>query len=91
MSTTLSMNTTRQTLRAFVLENYLYGADAETLQDDESFLDGGIIDSTGVMELIAHIEGTFGITVEDHEMVPENLDSIDGLCRYLETKDAHIS
>lgn len=76
----------RERLRAFVLENYLYGAAPETLADDASFLETGIIDSTGVMELITYLEAEFGVTVEDAEMIPENLDTIDGLCRYLAAK-----
>lgn len=56
------------------------------LKDSTSFLDTGLIDSTGVLELVDFLEERFGITVEDSELVPENLDSLDNLCRYLEKK-----
>lgn len=55
--------------------------------DRTSFLDTGIIDSTGVLELVSFLEEQFDITVEDSELVPENLDSIDNLVRYLGTKN----
>jgi len=78
-------------LRAFIVENYLYGEEPSDLTDDTSFLDAGIIDSTGVMELILFLEQEFGISVGDTEMVPENLDSLDCLCRYLQGKGVDAS
>jgi acyl carrier protein len=56
------------------------------LEDDTSFLEEGIIDSTGVLELVGFIEEDFSITVEDEELVPENLDSINNVTTYLERK-----
>ena len=76
----------RETLRAFVLENFMFGAAPDTLDEDASFLDSGIIDSTGVMELVSFLEDRFGITVEDVELTPENLDSVSRLCAYLRAK-----
>ena len=72
-------------VRAFVTSNF-YVADPETLEDSASLLDGGIIDSTGVLEVIGFIEETFGFTVEDNEMLPENLDSIDHISTFIERK-----
>ena len=72
-------------VRAFVTSNF-YVADPETLEDSASLLDGGIIDSTGVLEVIGFIEETFGCTVEDNEMLPENLDSIDHIVKFIERK-----
>lgn len=72
-------------LREFVSENFLFRADAE-IDDNQSLLDSGVIDSTGVLELIAFIESTYGITIADDEIVPENLDSIDSMARYLARK-----
>ena len=58
----------------------------EDLVDDESMLEKGIIDSTGVLELVAFIESTFDIKVEDEELIPENLDSIKNIVSFLERK-----
>ncbi len=73
------------TLRAFVRENFLFGQDT-AFSDDDSFLGLGIIDSTGVLELVAFLEKQFEIHVADEELVPENLDSIQNLVRFVETK-----
>ena len=59
-------------IRHFIVENYLFDRD-NGFGEEESFLDRGILDSTGVMELIAFIEGRFGVKIEDHELLPENL------------------
>ena len=67
----------------FILENFLFG-DADPLADDGmSLLDGGIIDSVGVMELVAFLEQDFGIKVADEDLIPENLDSVDNLVNYV--------
>ena len=78
----------RQTIRSHVLQNYLFTDDQSVLADDESFLEKGFIDSTGVIELTHFLEDTFGIKVEDTEMLPENLDSIDFLVEFVERKRA---
>jgi len=75
----------KQELRKFVVDNYLFGRDV-SFSDDDSFLDKGIIDSTGVLELVSYLESTYGIEVKDEELLPENLDSINNLARYLEGK-----
>lgn len=72
-------------LRAFIQENFLYGQGAD-FADDDSFLEMGIIDSTGVLELVAYLEGRYGFTVEDDELVPENLDSIRNLEQFIDRK-----
>ena len=72
----------QQQLRRFVVDNFLYGR-ANELADDASFLDAGIIDSTGVLELISHLEQAYGVRMEDHELIPENLDSINNLAAFL--------
>jgi len=76
----------REKVYQFIQEMFLAGAGLENVQEDESFLENGIIDSTGVMELIAFLENTFGIKVEDEELIPENLDSINNVVAYLERK-----
>jgi acyl carrier protein len=77
----------RDKVRAFVTSNF-YVADPAKLQDAESLLDSGIIDSTGVLEVIGFIEDNFGLTVEDHEMLPENLDSIERIASFIQRKQA---
>jgi acyl carrier protein len=72
-------------IRNFVIEDFLFGDDQD-LERDTSFLESGIIDSTGILELVDYLEATFGITVADEELIPENLDSIDNVLRYLERK-----
>ena len=75
-------------IREYILENYLFTDDQSALADDDSFLDKGILDSTGILEVIYFLEEEFGIKVEDHEMVPENLDSVARIGRYLRGKQA---
>jgi acyl carrier protein len=75
----------KEQVRAFVTSNF-YVADPTALDDGASLLDRGIIDSTGVLEVIFFIEETFGITVEDSEMLPENLDSIERIANFISSK-----
>lgn len=79
------MQPIEQELRRFVIDNFLYGQDGR-LSNDASFLEEGIIDSTGVLELVSFLEEKYGIEVQDREMVPENLDSINRLAGFLERK-----
>ncbi len=74
-----------QRLRKFIEETFLAGS-FRTLADSDSFLDSGIIDSTGILELIAFLEGTYGIRVEDEDAIPDNLDSIERISAYLSRK-----
>ncbi|MFB9270027.1 acyl carrier protein [Bradyrhizobium erythrophlei] len=76
------LETYRTEIREFLLSNF-YVSDANALKADTSLLDQGVIDSTGVLEVIGFIEETFGITVEDVELLPENLDSIEGIAQYI--------
>jgi len=69
----------------FIVNNFLFG-DGSSLKNDTSFLENGIIDSTGILEVITFIEETFDIKVEDNELLPENLDSIDNLVRFIQIK-----
>jgi acyl carrier protein len=72
-------------LRQFVTTNF-YVADPGSLGDGDSLLDAGIVDSTGVLELIGFVEREYGITVEDNEILPENLDSISRLAAFVARK-----
>lgn len=75
----------RDQIRAFITSNF-YVADESSLVDDASLLDRGVIDSTGVLELVEFIETTFGVKVDDAEMVPENLDSIGRITAFVAGK-----
>ena len=79
------MSETRDKIRAFIMENFLFGND-QGLNDDISFLDEGIIDSTGILELVSFLEEEFSISVEDDDILPENLDSIKNVVAYLGRK-----
>lgn len=76
------MKPPKATVRAFVIENFLFG-EAGDLKDDTSFLDEGIIDSTGVLEMIEFLETTFNITIQDEEIIPENLDTLNNIEAFL--------
>ena len=75
-----------QKIRNYILENYLFTDDQSALSSGDSFMDKGIIDSTGIMEVIFFLEEQFGIHVEDDEMVPENLDSVNNIVSYISRK-----
>ena len=72
-------------INKFIIDNFLFGDD-NTVGNDASLLENGIIDSTGVLELISFLEETYEITIEDDEMIPENLDSIDNINQFLNKK-----
>ncbi|MCX8068734.1 MAG: acyl carrier protein [Anaerolineae bacterium] len=73
-------------IRRYILENFLFTDDETRLRDDASFLEEGIVDSTGVLELVMFVEETFGIEVPDEDILPENFDSVERLTQYVETK-----
>ena len=73
-------------IRSFILENILAGSRGATLDDNDSFLEKGIIDSTGILELVSFIEDEFKIQVRDEELVPDNFDSVSKLAGYVTTK-----
>lgn len=78
----------KDTLREFIFENFLVGLRKNELDDTDSFLEKGIIDSTGVLELVAFVEQAFGFEVEDEELLPDNFDSLNKLQAYIEQKSA---
>lgn len=80
------MSDIKKQIRSFVVERFLLGEDGVELTDDASFLETGVVDSTGVLEMVTYLEETFGIKVEDDELIPENLDSITNLSAYVERK-----
>jgi len=72
-------------VREFIVENFLFG-DGQQLQDDTSFMESGIIDSTGILELITFLEEKYEIKIEDDELIPENLDNLQNVARFVDRK-----
>ncbi len=72
--------------RNYIREAFLLGTGYVDLRDDASLLELGIIDSTGVLELMQFLTDTFGIKIEDEEILPENLDSLDNIGRFVVSK-----
>ena len=77
-------------IRDFIVDNFLFGDD-EGLTDQMSFLDSGIVDSTGILEIVNFLYEAFGVTVADEELLPENLDSIDKIAFYLSIRRQAIA
>lgn len=77
------MESVETSIRRYVLEAFLFTEDESQLSNNASFLEEGIVDSTGVLELVMFVEETFGITVKDEEVVPENFDSVERLARFV--------
>ena len=73
-------------IKQFVLRNYLFTEDDTALADGDSLIRNGIVDSTGMLELIAHLEETYSIKIENAEMIPANLDSIDSIGAFVAKK-----
>ena len=73
-------------VREFIKDNFMYRDDREALADAESLLEAGLIDSTGILELVAFIETEFRIQMADADIVPDNLDSVETIVRYIESK-----
>jgi acyl carrier protein len=76
----------RDRVHRFILENYLFTTDPAQLGLDDSLLGRGIVDSTGMLEIILFIEERCGVKVADHEMLPENLDSVNRIAAYVASK-----
>jgi acyl carrier protein len=74
-------------LRNYILENYFFNQ-VGTLGNADSLMELGVIDSTGVLELVSYLEEKYGIEVDAEELVPENLDSIDNLVKFVHRKVA---
>lgn len=83
---TETMADTRTAIRAFIIENFLFGDESQPLPDDMSLIDNDLVDSTGILELVGYIEKEFGFKVEDREIVPANLDSIARIVAYVDDK-----
>jgi len=80
------MQTIEQAIRAYIAKNLLFSSNGYPYADDVSFLEEGIVDSMGIMELVMFVGETFGITVEDEELVPDNFDSVSKVAAYIRRK-----
>jgi acyl carrier protein len=77
--------TIQERVRAFVLDNY-YVSDPASLADSDSLLETGVVDSTGMLEIILYIEAEFGIAVGDRDTTPQNLETISRIAAFVERK-----
>ncbi len=82
----MKMQEYKESVRQFITDNFLYGEGGDQLADDASFLEEGIIDSTGVLELITFLEDEFRLEIDDMELVPENLDSVNNVAGFILSK-----
>lgn len=85
------MRTTTDDIHQFIVENFLFGIEESPLSQNASFIDTGIIDSTGVLELISYLENQYEIEILDEEIIPANLDSVAKLVAFVERKRAEVS
>jgi acyl carrier protein len=79
-------DTTKDAIRAFIIDNFLFGDTSQEITDGMSLIENNLVDSTGVLELVFFLESNFGISVRDTEVVPENLDSIGAMAAFIESK-----
>jgi acyl carrier protein len=82
---TIEQSTIEQRLRVYLTEHILF-SDHFPYSDETSFLDSGIVDSMNVMEIVHHTEQAYGIRISDHEIVPDNFDSIQNIARFIRNK-----
>lgn len=75
----------QQDIRGFIVENFLFGEEGG-LEDDSSFIEQGIVDSTGIMQLVSYLQEQYRIAIEDEELIPDNLDSIKKVAAFIEEK-----
>jgi acyl carrier protein len=86
MPVTLDKNATERNVRDFIISNFLFGVDDGSLKREDSFLQNGVFDSSGVLELVAFLEQSYKIKVNDHELTAMNLDSIQNVAAYVGRK-----
>ncbi len=77
---------TAQQVREYVIDRFLFGQGGDRLTDDSSFLEQSLMDSTGVLEMVMFLEQRFGVKVQDHELIPENLDSVNRIAAFVARK-----
>jgi acyl carrier protein len=81
-----SQSNVKDMIKSFIYTQRMIGYRPDYLKDSDSLLEKGILDSTGVLELVEYLEENFGFSVEDQEMIPENLGSIDNIVTYVQKK-----
>ncbi|MDO8360176.1 MAG: acyl carrier protein [Devosia sp.] len=80
------MQNTASDIRAFIIENFLFGDTSQDLGDDVSLIEADLVDSTGILELVAFVETTYGIAIADADIVPANFDSIGRIATFVAAK-----
>ncbi|MHB2156411.1 acyl carrier protein [Calditrichota bacterium GD2] len=80
-----------QKVRNFIVDNFLFGDDSVTFSDDDSLSENGIIDSTGILGLVNFLESEFQLSIENEEITPENLDSINKIVQFIKMKIGQMS
>ena len=75
-----------ENIRTFVIENFIIDENPDQLENDQSFLESGIIDSTGILELVSFIEEHYSAKIEDEELIPDNLDSVNNVVKFINKK-----
>lgn len=83
----ISCSDIKEKVKTFIIENFLLGDISNNLNDDDSFFEKGIIDSTGVLELVSFVEKSFNVKFEDEELIPDNLDSLNKVADFILKKD----
>lgn len=75
-------------IRTFIIENFLFGDTSYDLGDDVSLIEADVVDSTGILELVSHVETTYRIDIKDAEIVPDNFDSIGRIAAFITTRNS---
>ncbi len=83
-----SNNNISRSVREFIVDNFLLGEEDEDFTNNRSFLESGVIDSMGILELITFVEDTYEMDIADDELVPENLDSVNRVTKFIQSKKA---
>jgi len=83
---TVNQEQVRRDVTAFIVENFLFGNVADAPRPETSFMETGLVDSTGILELVAHLESAYGVSVADDELIPENLDSVGSIAAFVVRK-----
>ena len=73
-------------IRAFIVENFLFGDTSYALEDHVSLIEADLVDSTGILELVSHVEATYRIDIHDADILPDNFDSIDKIARFVASR-----
>lgn len=85
-----SADNIKRIMKQFIIESYLTASGLDHFEDDDSLMEKGIVDSTGVLELLEFIEEKFQIVIEDEEVIPAKLDSLNNLTSFIESKLKHV-